>query len=694
MKGTKILVCGAERPPLEQLVRLVCKDLSGVVPAEIQVIPAGFHHTPKGDFLCDEESAASVIAAFEGEANDMGMDYEHQTLEEPPVEAPASGWIKKLINKGTDGIWASVEWTEKARQYIANKEYRYVSPVFLKRVSDNKVVKLFNVALTNKPNIDGMVPLINKGIGTGLVPAVITTKEASMKKIFAALGLSEDTTEDQGVIAINALKGKADAGTTVVANKAVLTALGLDDSATESAIVGTIMASKQATTVIETLTTQVNKLTDQLKTKEEGDVVTMVNKAISDGKVTPAQKDWALEYAKKDLEGFKVFVAKAPAVVVTGAVTGAEVPSGEQAVMDATQTQVNKMMGIDAETHKKFGVKAVGVGAALALLICLFCGFLDQPAFAALSSERSTVSRSGEVFELGVATGVKIYKGALVAVNSSGYATPGATATTLVGLGRADATVDNTLGQNGDLNIRISRGIFRFSNSANADAIANDDIGKICYIVDDATVALTNGGGTRSEAGRIFGIDSSGVWVEFLHFSHPGTVVSADIVDGTIVAADIASDAVTTAKILNANVTTAKIADANVTTAKLAPTTFTIVTDNTVLTSADCGKIIGIGTDAKTITLPSTVAGCKFKVVNTGASGNNIVEIVPAAADKILGETRIANGTRLTIAGADAEHLLNTKATAVRGDYVILEGDGVDGWYINGSAGIWAEATP
>ena len=184
--------------------------------------------------------------------------------------------------------------------------------------------------------------------------------------------------------------------------------------------------------------------------------------------------------------------------------------------------------------RKQYGTLFV----ALFLAVCLLC----SPAFAALSAERDTASRAGTTFELGVATGVKIYKGALVAVNGSGYATPGATATTLVGLGRADATVDNTLGSNGDLNVRISRGIFRFANSADADLIANDDIGKIAYIVDDATVALTNGSNTRSPAGRIFGVDSSGVWVEFLHFSHPGTVVSADIVDGTIVAADIASD--------------------------------------------------------------------------------------------------------------------------------------------------------
>ncbi|MBI5640518.1 MAG: hypothetical protein HZA17_08845 [Nitrospirae bacterium] len=87
------------------MIMIVCKDMEGVVPEEIQVIPAGLHSTPRGDFLSDEESARSVILAFNSRSNDMVVDYEHQTIAEPPVEAPAAGWIKRLINKGGDGIW-------------------------------------------------------------------------------------------------------------------------------------------------------------------------------------------------------------------------------------------------------------------------------------------------------------------------------------------------------------------------------------------------------------------------------------------------------------------------------------------------------------------------------------------------------------------------------------------------------------
>lgn len=270
--------------------------------------------------------------------------------------------------------------------------------------------------------------------------------------------------------------------------------------------------------------------------------------------------------------------------------------------------------------NSKFNLR---IFALLALCSMLFAA---TPGFAALSAERDTPSKAGQVFELGVATGVKIFKGALVAVNASGYATPGATATTLVGLGRADSTVDNTLGQNGDLNVRISRGIFRFANSADADAIANDDISKICYIVDDAAVALTNGSDTRSPAGRIFGIDSSGVWVEFLHFSAPGTVVSADIADGTIVAGDIAAGAITNAKVN---------ASAAIAGSKLSPTfagpaypLFVVTTNNTAgVVTYSAAEVTG------GMILRDPAGGSRSDVTPTAAA------IVAAIPNAVVGST-------------------------------------------------------
>jgi len=108
----------------------------------------------------DAESAALIINHFQRRGNDMVIDYEHQTLKD--VQAPAAGWVKRLAYKGSEGLWAFVEWTAKARDYIINKEYRYFSPVISIRKSDRKIVSLENVALTNAPRINNLVPLAAK----------------------------------------------------------------------------------------------------------------------------------------------------------------------------------------------------------------------------------------------------------------------------------------------------------------------------------------------------------------------------------------------------------------------------------------------------------------------------------------------------------------------------------------------------
>jgi len=110
---------------------------------------------------------------------------------------------------------------------------------------------------------------------------------------------------------------------------------------------------------------------------------------------------------------------------------------------------------------------------------------------------------------------VQYYKGGIVCISqSTGRMVKGSTATGLIAVG---VCIENRLtGTSNTKMIRARSGIHGpFANSAAADAIAADDVGKDCYIVDDNTVALTDGTGTRSRAGKIYEVDSEGVWVNF-----------------------------------------------------------------------------------------------------------------------------------------------------------------------------------
>ncbi len=131
----------------------------------------------------------------------------------------------------------------------------------------------------------------------------------------------------------------------------------------------------------------------------------------------------------------------------------------------------------------------------------------------ALAADRNTPMQDGELIAVPVAAAVKIYAGGLVAANATGYATPGAVSTALTYLGRAESQVDNSLGAAGAKTVKVRRGqAFKFKNSG-ADAVTQAEFGQTCYIVDDETVAKTNGNGTLSPAGVVVGVDTDGVWV-------------------------------------------------------------------------------------------------------------------------------------------------------------------------------------
>lgn len=131
----------------------------------------------------------------------------------------------------------------------------------------------------------------------------------------------------------------------------------------------------------------------------------------------------------------------------------------------------------------------------------------------ALTSERNTEARIGDLRVEPVAAAIKIWGGSLVMRNAAGYLTKAATATGCVGLGRAEKTVDNTAGAAGAATLEYRLGSFLFANSSAGDLITIADVGKACFIVDDQTVAKTDGTATRSRAGIVESVEATGVWV-------------------------------------------------------------------------------------------------------------------------------------------------------------------------------------
>lgn len=131
-----------------------------------------------------------------------------------------------------------------------------------------------------------------------------------------------------------------------------------------------------------------------------------------------------------------------------------------------------------------------------------------------LTQDRNVPRTDGVLFADPAAAATTIYAGALVALNASGQAVPASATVAQRTRGVAQAQVNNSAGAAGALLVPIRRGVYRFDNSAAGDLITVADIGAVCYVVDDETVAKTDAVGTRPVAGTIRIVDADGVWVE------------------------------------------------------------------------------------------------------------------------------------------------------------------------------------
>ncbi|WFE73102.1 hypothetical protein P8S55_08385 [Halomonas sp. M1] len=102
-----------------------------------------------------------------------------------------------------------------------------------------------------------------------------------------------------------------------------------------------------------------------------------------------------------------------------------------------------------------------------------------------------------------------IATGAIAVLDEQGRAVPGATGTGLIAVGIVERSTPLS-----DDTVKVRRGCFLVNNSAGADELTHTHIGHRCYLVDDHTVAATDGADTRSPAGIVDGIDENGgVWV-------------------------------------------------------------------------------------------------------------------------------------------------------------------------------------
>lgn len=289
------------------------------LPEWIRVLPLGKveladHREP---FMVDEASLNSMVAAFRSRGIDLVIDYEHQSLN--GERAPAAGWIKDLEARG-DGLWARVDWTQQAQEYLAQREYRYFSPVLRLDPESRRPMALMHVGLTNVPAINHLPPLVARWggkakpsrepdlLGLELGTTVmemnsVKEKPKMMEKLKRLMGLASEVEESS--VCGKALEAFRDLGLI----------LNLPDDATVAQLKGAVEAHKAGMARLLKAEEEVQALKTRLV---EESTARFVDEALKAGKVSPAQRSWALEYCRRDPEGFRTYAERAPKLVPTG----------------------------------------------------------------------------------------------------------------------------------------------------------------------------------------------------------------------------------------------------------------------------------------------------------------------------------------------------------------------------------------
>lgn len=120
-------------------------------------------------FAIKAADLSEVVRNFRKRQADLVVDYEHAS-EHPEVAAggpvPAAGWLKQVEDAPDERgvLWGLAEFTAQARELIAQKAYRYLSPaigwaVRDKQTGEQQGCTLMSMALTNRPFLEALPAL-------------------------------------------------------------------------------------------------------------------------------------------------------------------------------------------------------------------------------------------------------------------------------------------------------------------------------------------------------------------------------------------------------------------------------------------------------------------------------------------------------------------------------------------------------
>ena len=150
---------------------------------EVNVSPVGtfYGSDAEGNAISEnltEESLQRLADQLNASNQQILVDADHASCR-PGIEKDTSacGWLEKFFVKPLKGLWAKLKLTNKGRDLVENKVYRFLSPVF--KLDDNgEPIHLNSVAMTNCPALaPDIAPIINAKPSQEILEMTITKED-------------------------------------------------------------------------------------------------------------------------------------------------------------------------------------------------------------------------------------------------------------------------------------------------------------------------------------------------------------------------------------------------------------------------------------------------------------------------------------------------------------------------------------
>ncbi len=236
----------------------------------------------------------------------LPLGYNHAEYDHDPEAAKASGHAKKFRLVG-NALQAVIEWTEKAKEYIRNKEFQWFSPEFKPNWKDeNGIAHGFTIlggSLCNRPFLKkGQLAVAFTDDGPYSIQFIDSTAKAAD---------NQNNRKDSKMETIESIKTilALDEGADVVGAVKSLTKNNAD---LEKKLQDAESGNKSLNDKIIALDERVKK--GEQAAKELGDmkITQLMDSALREGKIVPAQIEQYKELAGKDYEQAKKLIDATP----------------------------------------------------------------------------------------------------------------------------------------------------------------------------------------------------------------------------------------------------------------------------------------------------------------------------------------------------------------------------------------------